>query len=180
MSTVLLNGESKITFDHNIASWRGGALYCTSNCNISFHEESLVKFYNNSALLDGGGAESNSKVLFYGTSFVIFKNNSAFYGGAVKAYTNSRVSFDEFSITTFTENTATLDGGAVIENVNSTISFIGHSNTILKRNKATGDRGAICCIIHCNILFSGNSNTTFSDSVQCQNRKWWSYRHQGF
>ena len=47
-----------------------------------------------------------SNVLFHENSFVSFINNTARCGGAIHSHTNSRVTFDDFSITTFSMNIA--------------------------------------------------------------------------
>ena len=41
-----------------------------------------------------------SNFMFNGNSVVSFKNKTARYGGAIHAFTNSRVSFDDFSTIT--------------------------------------------------------------------------------
>ena len=165
-ASVSFGGSSIITFTKNRARVHGGAMYCYGNSIISSHESSTVKFYNNRVADHGGAIQifDYSHVTFHGNSFAIFTNNTARYGGAVYAYTNSTVSFDDFSITTFIENTANRNGGALVVFSNSNMSIVGNSTITFKKNKATSEGGAVHCNILCNILINDNSNVTFSDN----------------
>ena len=167
MSIASFNGESMITFDHNIAEQDGGAMYCVVNSITPFYENSSVQFYNNRAANHGGAIHifDYSRVTFHENSFVSFTNNTANYGGAVNAHTNCTVSFDDFSITTFIDNIAKGNGGALYGAHYSNIPVIRNSTIIFQKNKATtGEGGAVHCDDHSNLLFNDNSNVTFSDN----------------
>ncbi|XP_065896048.1 probable outer membrane protein pmp20 [Dysidea avara] len=170
-STAWFSGDSIVTFEHNIGS-NGGAMYCAFQYIISFHENSTVKFFNNTAAHYGGAVHNTdySNVTFHGNSFVSFTNNTAKYGGAIHIYNNSGVSFDDVSTMIFTENTANENGGALGGYVNSNISFMGNSTITFTKNKATYEGGAVRCNNHCNILFSGNSNVTFSKNIAVEGK----------
>jgi len=164
-STASFREKSIVIFDDNFGVVHsGGAVYCASYSNVSFHENTTVEFYNNRAVEYGGGLHSinYSNIIYHGNSLVSFINNTAKYGGAIHAHIKSKVSFDDFSIVEFTENSANENGGALGGYVNSNISFMGNSKVIFVKNKATNKGGAVRCNNYCNILFIGDSNVTFS------------------
>ena len=61
-----------------IASLKGGALYCGTDCSILFFESSNVTFTNNRATYGGALSSSGySNISFGGYSMVSFFNNEA-------------------------------------------------------------------------------------------------------
>ena len=165
-SIMIFKGYSKVQFHHNVATSYGGAVFSNSKCNILFHENTTVKFYDNIAAQDGGGAlyiRTNSFLTFQGYAIVSFASNTAKEGGAIMGFPNNRASFDEHSIVTFTDNTA-IRGGAVSWHV-AHILFQGNSTIMFKKNKATsGAGGALLCHNQCSVLFNGDSNITFNEN----------------
>ena len=85
----------------------------------------------------------------------MFINNTADYGGAIRSYNNSQLTFKENSSTMFVNNTAT-EGGAIKSDFDGQITFEGNSSTVFVNN-AANEGGAI---------FSRNSQIIF-EKISC-------------
>ena len=116
-------GNSKTMFAKNTAD-NGGTFYATKS-TIIFEEASLVSFYNNEALRNGGVGyfSSSSKVTFQGNTAVRFDSNRALDGGVILADNYCKFVFKENSTALFYSNMATVGGGAM--------EVINNSNVIL-------------------------------------------------
>ena len=117
-SSITIKGNSNVTFNNNYAIESGGVVYCeyagfiltqnstitlsgnkakvggalhlVHNCDITFKENSMVKFINNIATSIGGAAfaTEQSDITFDDNSSVTFTNNTAPFGGTL--YSKSR------------------------------------------------------------------------------------------
>ena len=149
-SSVTFTGRSIVTFNSNVVSCNsknlkvGGNIYSGNYGQISFEEDSLTTFKNNSA--DFGAAIFsfyNSMISFKGNSRVIFYNNKVHYCGILTSALFSSVYFN--------------DTAEVIYNNNTVSSILNSTNYYESLEYA----GAICTFKGTNIIFSGYSNTTF-------------------
>ena len=137
-SVIEFKGNHSTTFFNNTAE-NGRAIHISAT-NITFKVFSLVAFYNNRALQNGGAMyiDDASYTMFEQNSTAQFVNNSANdYGGAV--YSNaakSQIIFNSLNID-FTNNNARLEGNEVytfadkscehfclVESVQSMYSFL--------------------------------------------------------
>ena len=192
--TLLFTDDSTTVFSNNDAG-RGGAIYSDVGSTISFEDNSTTEFSNNSA--DYGGAIGSnddntisfeiikpllsmyamvlgfitslgrpissidgSTISFEDNSITVFSNNNAgFRGGAIHSHS---LSFEDNSTTVFSNNNA-IDGGAIYSYSN-TISFEDNSTTKFTSNKAYDHGGAICSNFNSTISFEDNSTTVFSNN----------------
>ena len=133
-SKIIIEGNSKVTFDSNTAD-NGGTFYFT-NSTITFNETSMISFFNNKAIQNGGVGyfSLNSKVLLDRITTVRFENNSALYGGAILAINLSN------------------------------IMLVGNSNISFVNNEATQNGGAGYFYIHCNFIVKENAQLSFTNN----------------
>ena len=98
----IFTGRSKVTFNGNVVSSNfknlqvGGSIYSNSYCHVSFEENSITTFTNNSA--DFGAtifSLCTSTVTFKGKSKIVHSNNYARYCGILISALSSRVNFDD-------------------------------------------------------------------------------------
>ena len=174
-SSVTFADHTNVTFNTNAVSHSthdsyessAGAICTFQNCNITFSENSLVKFINNRA--DRGGAVliDESKVIIEDHSTVIFYNNFAWYssGGALVCSNNSNVVIEDNSNVTFDSNKAIRNGGAIYSNSLCKITFKDNSTSTFINNTARDDGGALFSSQLCEITFEGNSQITFANST---------------
>ena len=102
----------------------------------------------------------SSNISFEDNSIITFTENSATSGGAIYSVDNSNILFEENSTVTFIENSATRDGGTIYS---SNISFEDNSTITFTENSATSG-GAIYSVDNSNILFKENSTVTFTEN----------------
>ena len=162
-----------------MASQSAGAIY---KCNITFKDNSIVEFINNSAGSSGGALVINqdSKISMEGNTTVTFHNNTADYG-AVFHVTNSTITFTDSSTVLFYNNIAQRKGGAGYL-LNSKVVFKGYAMVQFDNNIAEQNAGALysaqsyisfmantSIILTCNtaiyggaLYFDSNSEVTFS------------------
>ena len=94
----------------------GGAISTDTNCAVEFKDNSMVKFYINSAVQGRAIYSSyNSRLLFSENTAVTFIDNVAAFGGALNCYRYSFVTFhgDINSTVLFTNNKVTQNGGTI-------------------------------------------------------------------
>ena len=166
--SIQFTGSSVITFSHNKANDKGGAVCVdgtdstnTKSCNLlNLKKNSEVTFTNNTAI--NGGAVYvgyNSNMLSEENSKLSFNANQAHIGGAIYSY-SSDMTFQGRSIAMFNNNFALQDGGVVFSYRLCNISFVDNSTAVFERNKAVNG-GAVHVGYKINIVFKGNSISTF-------------------
>ena len=169
-SSITFKDRSKVTFNSNVAQYCG---IVTSSLlsNIAFSDKTEVIFNQNilsytstSNYESSAGTictEQRGKVMFSGHSLVIFINNTAEKGGTV-AFSDSNVTFEEYSTVKFNSNIAEYsNGGAFVCFNNSIVTIRGNSNVTFNNNKATQSGGAIHSYNMCKITFKDNSTSSF-------------------
>jgi len=135
-AVVMFTNNSAVRNDYNYRSGLGGAIHSEEMSLISFEDQSLVTFINNTGDLEGGALfVEQSDVIFCGNSTVIFSNNSAGRGGVIQVWYDSVMSFGENSTVRFTGNSATAEGGA-IQAYRLNITFHGNSAVTFSNNSA--------------------------------------------
>ena len=149
----------------------GGAV-CAVHAHISFEGNSIAKFINNKAVINGGSMyiENDSSVSFEDNSSTRFSDNTAFIGGSIFASKNSNVSFKDNSTTKFSNNKVQdrifgfiSHGGAISAYYDSHISFEDNSATTFSNNRAD-EGGAIYAKQSSYVSFKDDSTTNFSDN----------------
>ena len=168
-SNVTIKGNSNVTFNNNKANQNGGAIHLYNLCQIIFKENSTSKFVNNSARSNGGATYSmqTSEITIQGNSTVTFDSNTAENGGTFYV-TNSTITFNETSMTSFFNNKAIQSGGVGYFSLNSKMFFEGITTARFENNKALYG-GAILANDHSNIRLTGNSNISFVNNKATQN-----------
>ena len=163
-SFVLFEGNSTTVFTNNTAD-SGGAIYF-DNGFIIFKDTSYAVFDHNTVDRSGGAIFCNRGygycyLSFEGYSTTIFRNNIGGSQGAISLQSNiGKLSFDNFSNTTFSHNTAKWTGGAICSSIS--ISFKANSTTKFNDNSARYTGGAVDC--RSSISFEGSSATVFTNN----------------
>ena len=137
-ASIILNNRVSFKYNRAIA---GGGIY-SSNSIITFGDECVVSFNNNSVSTNGGAVyQIYSKLLFTMNAAVMFRNNSAVKdGGAIFSIKRSFISFEDDSEVMFNDNRA--KRGAVVVRM-STIYTNGNSTVIFTGNSAILSGGAV-------------------------------------
>ena len=189
---ITFQGNSHARFSNNVALQNGGVLFCSSECNISFTEDSIVTFSHNEAAQGGViHIQFNSVIKFQGNSTISFTENKAIEnGGVIHSYINSFIEFDDYttvllqsnvaktggtmnlysisltsrckSNVTFRNNSAELGGAIYIASSNMT--FTGKSYIQFINNTALQDGGAIYLSDHTNLILTNETKINFSDN----------------
>ena len=166
-SNVTFKENSTTLFIENKARYSGGII-SYNHSHISFEGTSRTAFRGNGASEFGGAIllVYYSFISFKENSISVFIDNTAARGGAIYAFQHSNILFDGNSTANFSHNTAN-NGGGVINSFHSHLTFEGNCNVIMNNNSAISyGGGAIhmycdsqpCC------KFGGNSSVTFSDN----------------
>ena len=156
--SVRFNEKAKITFDNNVATIYGGAVF-TLSYDFLFDDKSVVMFTNNSGT-DGGAFyfEDYSTALVDGNVALILNENYVKHtGGAMCFKHHSSISFVGNSNTTFIKNSAA-KGGALYSKDHCNVSVAGNATIIVGSNNATINGGALCTEETCSVLFGETSN----------------------
>ena len=163
-SSVSLKDSSKTIFHSNQASQDAGVIY---NCKITFKDNSVAEFINNSAGAKGGAIAISKQyhdntITFEGNTKVTFDSNRADYGGAF-FITNSTIIFKGSSMVLFSNNTAKRKGGVGYFSLNSNVLFEGLTAVKFHNNVAEQNAGVIYTT-HSYISFTANSRLTFAQN----------------
>ena len=186
-SFVHFKGNSKVTFNYNIArQGLGGAMATGSGhniyfegksttvfsnnigggifisyCNISFHEKSNTVFNNNTDTDSGGGIYIAifSNIIFKGKSNTIFSHNTAKYGGDIYITYSSNIFFQEKSISVFFSNNTAYYTGTIHAKDNCSVTF--DDNTTVIFNAAFG--ATVFSERSSKIIAQGNYSVTFNN-----------------
>ena len=112
----------------------------------------------------GGGIfiNNHAKIIFYRLN-ANFINNKVSYGGALYLAKNSNSVFEENSIVTINNNTASYDGGAIYIKGKSDLTFEGNSALAIYNNQADCG-GALYIAVNSDITFEGHSKVTISNN----------------
>ena len=153
---ITFKGNSVVTFDSNTAN-NGGAFYCTKAA-ITFEETSLVSFYNNKALQNGGAISANnySNITSADNSTLLFISNDATQtGGAGYLYSYSNFIINENATLQYDNNQA-LNGGGICISDNANLIFKGHSTALYSSNLAIVRGGALQVMNNSSVTLKGN------------------------
>ena len=164
---VTFQATCEVTFNSNSVKQHGfgSAIYSSDNCRITYTGNSKVTFANNNAQRGGTIYSWWSSISFEENSITEFTNNTARYGGGAIYSKHGSISFEENSITEFTNNTSGYRGfGGAIYSFRSSISFEENSNTEFTNNTSRYEGGAIYCW-ESSISFEENSNTEFTNNT---------------
>ena len=163
---IYFTGNSTTVFNNNIANDDGGAISSYDSYTTYFEDNSITIFKNNTAHNGGAVYSYNTSIHFREFSTVMFENNNADDGGAINCHDNSGhsnyISFEDNSIATFNNNTATYSGGAVYT-YNNSISF-KRVSTVMFGNNIAVYGGAVFAEIHSDVVFSDNSTVKFTEN----------------
>ena len=167
-SSITFKGRALVHINNAISrSWQdGGAIFSKSNGRISFEENSVTLFNNNTAGL-GAAILLNDKcnVKFKDRSRATFTANTASSGGAVALYDNCTATIEQFSHLIFNNNTASECGGALHISYNCNTSFTDNSVILFVDNKAEDYGGAVSYNINSRIKFEKNSTIIFENNT---------------
>ena len=160
-SNITFSGHSDVTFNYNIATFEGGAVYSHNNSFIKFQNNSIVKFTGNVA--DIGGAmhiTMSSHIIFQDNSVVRLCDSLGFtFGGAIFLNGNSDVTFSKNCNIIFHHNQAGI-GGAIFIHYNSLVDYLDTCNVLFTYNFGLFG-GAIFISSESNVTFGFSSNITF-------------------
>ena len=166
-----INFTGNLLFKNNEAEI-GTGLYISNHSNVTFGENSTIKFINNTA--DHYGAaiflDNHSSVVFHKNSIVNFSDNYA-TNGTVYSKDSSVVLFKGTCKVTFNSNKARLYGAAILSSENSQITFTGNSsinftNNIVPNHNQTSMLGGTIFIENYSLItFMERSITMFSNNT---------------
>ena len=172
-STIIFGNNSTTKFSYNNAS--NGTIHSVASSNVIFKGNCEVTFNNNLAIYYGAAIYSfdNSHITFTGKSKVKFINNVIFLsdikqqlGGIIFSDTYSYLSFEDNSITVFSNNVADF-GAAIYSLYNSNIIFKHNSWVKFNKNIARSC-GTLTSALFSSITFNNNAEVTFSaNTVLC-------------
>ena len=138
--------NSTIRYTDNTARSYGGAVYFSSNSDVTFDKYSrcVVAFHTNEATQGGAVyCETNANITLGGQSKMILTNNNATFGGAVYCYNNTIITTKGYSSITFANNTALEQGGALVIKDNSKFELKEVSTAMLDSNEVVHNGGSV-------------------------------------
>ena len=153
LSNQNLHLLDNVIFHNNKAEY-GAGIFISDHSTITFSENSIVTFNQNTANNSGGAIFLThfSSAIFEANCLVIFNNNMAnHYGGSIASYNNSYIVLKGNSSVQFNKNTAKLGGVLYIE-ANSVITTTESPSVTFNANKA--DLGGA-------VYITGNSSALF-------------------
>ena len=145
-----------IVIFHNNEAEYGAGIFISDHSTITFSENSVVTFNQNTANKSGGAIILThfSSAIFEANCFVMFNNNMANHsGGSIASYNNSSVVLKGNSSVHCNKNTAKL-GGVLYIKANSVLTTAKSSSVIFNANKA--DLGGA-------VYITGNSSILFKE-----------------
>ena len=178
-SNVIFKGNCEVTFNENLATHYGAAIYSFDNSHIAFTGKSKVKFINNVIPLSGikqqlGGvifSNTYSNLSFEGNSITVFSNNIADFGAAIYSLYNSNIIFKHNSCVKFNDNIAR-SCGTLTSTLFSTITFNDNTNVTFSVNAVLWSNpydeslaSAVCAFKFTHVIFSGYSVITFFNNT---------------
>ena len=175
-SDLLLNDMSVLAFTNNKALNKGGALYFVSDSDVSFQGHNLSSSYFTNNTAENGGAVfiSHSSINFGQNTTSMFDGNAAVHnGGAVYFSDQCRVTFKNYSNTTFTNNIAERYGGGLyLKLAQRTVDYNSKASNKFQNNYAgiSGHSLYIATTKSCNSSCLNNSMNALSDELQQKNQ----------
>ena len=193
-ASVIFNESSVVTFSQNVAGNRGGAIFTGHDSVTLFEQASIVQFINNTATTGGAVfSKSDSKIIIRGNSDVTCNSNSAVHGGALACLDKNiffilqissvtfidnnaeaggaiylmsdiNIIFDDNTVVTFTNNSATIAGGAVLSSHNVDIVSKGNSSVMFRNNFSKKISGAVSCNRNSSLTSKETSTIYFSNN----------------
>ena len=166
---IAFNAFCKATFNNNLATQYGAAIFSLDYSQVTFTGNARVSFYSNVVQIKnssfGGIIHScnNCVISFEDKATTVFRSNTAENGGVLYISDGCYISFEGNSATKFINNTADV-GGAILSFDNSYISLKRNSATEFSNNTAKLG-GAIYTNKYSGISFEGNSTTEFSNNT---------------
>jgi len=164
--------DCSVQFYDNSVTASGGAVYLY-NSDLIFGFNTSAQFENNDASRPGGGifSEVGSLITFGNNSVITFTNNSARIeafggsGGAIHATIHTDILFTDNSLVTFNSNKAGYFGGAITAHNSSNIKLDGNC-TVRFNSNSFGERrwrgGAIVIVDFSHMLFNENCMVDFN------------------
>ena len=161
------NSDFNITFHHSKFCYNQGTSIYAVNQRLYFTGKVLFQ-YNTAENGAGIYITQDSSVVFSKNSNAAFIQNTANYtGGAVFLRDYSSIIFDQDSIITFKDNSAT--NGTIYSEVNSNVTFKGNCQVTFNSNSATQCGEAIYSSDNSHITFTENSNVKFNNHMHTAN-----------
>ena len=171
-----------MTFNSNLVTQYGAAIYSFDNSHIRFKGNSKITFSNNIVSsndidLQHGGiiySESNGYISFKGNSFTVFTNNIADYGAAIFSFFNSNITFKDSSRVTFNNNIVQYCGvltsvlfSSIVYKDNTEVTYDNNvvSRTIVIDYEISTAASAMCTFQRSNVIFSGQSLVTHTNNT---------------
>ena len=174
-SSITFKENSYTKFTNTVTVLHGGAILSEAKPStnvksiISFEDNCITIFANNTARSGSGIYSIHSSLSFETVSNTKFSNNFAnSNGGAIYMSTDTQIIFKTMCHVEFTNNEAKTGGAIYSINEHSTpinsISFQGLSAVVFSSNNAKDYGGAIATKDMTTITFSGRSTVTFTDN----------------
>ena len=169
-SSVLFDSNSIVTFIDNKAT--NGTIYSKANSNVIFKAFCIATFSGNTATHCGSAIYSadNSGVTIKGNAKVSFSNNTVspndiniLIGGTVFSENTGYISFEENSVTVFSNNLANF-GAAIFSIYNSNVVFKDRSQVIFSIN-TVHYCGVLTSELFSNITFTDSTNVTYDTNT---------------
>ena len=169
-SSVLFDSNSTVTFTGNKAT--NGTIYSKANSNVTFKAFCKATFSSNTATHYGSAIYSadNSHVTFTGNAKVSFSNNAVcpndmyiLLGGTVFFENTGYISFEENSVTVFSNNLANF-GAAIFSICNSNVIFKDRSRIIFNNN-TVHYCGVLTSVLFSNVTFTDDTNVTYDTNT---------------
>jgi len=166
LTDITIKGNAIVLLYANIARGNGGAIYTTSTTNVTLSGNSEISILNNVARQDGGAlyCSVHSSIKLQGNVLVTFTNNTAEYGGAISAVQSS-LTFTNYSVVSYGNNTALSNGGALCLTHGFTATFDNPSSVSFHHNTANGFGGAIYSEVIENKITFNNNNIDFVNNA---------------
>ena len=165
LSNQNLHLLNNILFDNNEAEY-GSGIFVSNYSTITFSENSVVTFNQNTANNSGGAIflKHSSSAIFKAKCFVMFNNNKAsHYGGSIFSYNNSNVVLKENSTLLFINNVAQVGGALYIE-TNSAFTIAESYSVVFNSNKA--DLGGAVCVTDNSVVLLEGNKTLYNNIIK--------------
>ena len=167
LSSIMYNDNTQVTYDNNLLTltfndkFSASAICTLQKVCIVFSGNTFLKFINNSGVVGGAAAFSETKAVIKDHSVIIFNNNSVKQssGGAFACYDDSKVIAKDNSNITFNSNKAGEGGGAIHSYDMCSITFKDNSTIIFNNN--TANNGGALLYSQTSVTVRGNSTVAF-------------------
>ena len=169
-----------MTFNNNLVTQHGAAIYSFDNCYVTFTGSSNVTFSNNvvstkESSREFGGiifSSNYSHASFDGNSTIVFSNNSANIGAAIFAFYKSSITFKDRSKVMINRNVVQYCGiltadlfSTILFNDNTEVTFTHSSLSCAPTSNYESSAGAMCTSQSTNVMFAGHSLVAFINNT---------------